>query len=230
MLVKSTSETKSTTPALFLQCSLTCFFSFDTPLLVCARNGHLKTCRLLLQCKADIEAKSVIGGYTPLHYATYNGHLEVCNLLLQAKANVEARDFGLQSPLTLAVIKGHLEICRLLLQTSKNWDRQLRSADSSGWTALHHAVRLNIGSVNTCRLLVESKADVAAIQRYITIPHVFFLFAQSVRCSDGKTALKVAIDLNRSEVVAFLRTVNAPDNGCSGSIVPLTRTIRKKFQ
>jgi hypothetical protein len=47
-------ETKSTTPALFLQCSLTCFFSFDTPLLVCARNGHLKTCRLLLQCKADM--------------------------------------------------------------------------------------------------------------------------------------------------------------------------------
>jgi hypothetical protein len=36
------------------------FFSYGTPLHVAARGGHLELCRLLLQFKADLEAKDLL--------------------------------------------------------------------------------------------------------------------------------------------------------------------------
>ena len=42
---------------LFAQVEIFVVFSQETPLLLSAMNGHLETCRLLLQCNADVDAK-----------------------------------------------------------------------------------------------------------------------------------------------------------------------------
>ena len=44
---------------LFAQVEIFFVFSQETPLLLSAMNGHLETCRLLLQCNADVDAKDI---------------------------------------------------------------------------------------------------------------------------------------------------------------------------
>jgi ankyrin repeat protein len=82
-------------------------------LLLAARLGHLETAQLLLQNKANIEAKDK-NDETPLHFASFNGHLEIVRLLLQNKANIEAKDEFGRTPLYLASLFGHSEIVRIL--------------------------------------------------------------------------------------------------------------------
>ncbi len=57
--------------------------------------------------------------------------------------------------------------------------------------ALHQSA--SYGHLEVCRLLVEAKADVAARHR-----------------SQNKTALTLAIDGNKADVVAYLRSIGAP--------------------
>jgi ankyrin repeat protein len=63
-----------------------------TPLIVAAENGRVDIVRLLLAKRADVNARSPIGGDTPLHRAALNGNVEVVRMLLAhgAKVNVRA--------------------------------------------------------------------------------------------------------------------------------------------
>ena len=83
----------------------------------------------------------------------------------------------------------------------------------SAETPLHeHAEN---GHLETCRLLIDSKADAAATTRYFTrgpharlplrcLPHI-------LHCSDGKTALRCAIEHSQDSVEAFLRSLGVPE-------------------
>ena len=119
-----------------------------------ACDGHLEACRLLLEAKAQVNAK-LINGKTSLMYAAENGHLEVCRLLLQAKAQIEAKDneYG-RTPLLYAVENSRLEVCRLLLQAKA----QVNVRDKVGWTPLMNAARGDDPEI--CRLLLQAGAEV----------------------------------------------------------------------
>ena len=81
----------------------------------------------------------------------------------------------------------------------------------SGDTALMYSAAQ--GHLEVCKLLVSSKADLAARDRCGRCQRCSrFSLNQShpLACSDGKTALKCAIDEKKSDVVAFLRGIGAP--------------------
>jgi hypothetical protein len=69
------------------------------------------------------------------------------------------------------------------------------------------------GHLEICKLLVSSKADLAARDRCGRCQRCsrFSLNqSQPLVCSDGKTALKCAMDRSKSDVVTFLRGIGAP--------------------
>ena len=81
----------------------------------------------------------------------------------------------------------------------------------SGSTPLH--ISAYYGHLETCKVLVSSKADLAARDRCGRCRCCSrFSLNQShpLACRDGKTALKWAMDGNKSAVVSFLRSVGAP--------------------
>ena len=57
-----------------------------------AGQGHVETARLLLDAKANVNAK-LTDGSTPLALASWKGHVEVVRLLLARGANFRVRCF-----------------------------------------------------------------------------------------------------------------------------------------
>ena len=82
-----------------------------TPLHCAASEGHEAVARLLLESKADVDAKDNDGS-TPLHCAAWGGHEAVARLLLESKAHVDAKDNDGRTPLYYA--KGKKAVVRLI--------------------------------------------------------------------------------------------------------------------
>jgi hypothetical protein len=89
---------------------------------------------------------------------------------------------------------------------------------SSGqYTALYLAAYN--GRTTACQLLIASNADVNATDRcaftfkfcYWFCCIILLLATHSPICSDGMTPLKRAIDMNKLDVVALLRSVGAAE-------------------
>jgi hypothetical protein len=81
----------------------------------------------------------------------------------------------------------------------------------SGYAPLHR-VTIAAGEVylQIARLLVESKADVAARDRCFSPPPISPSFTHYLPCSFGESALKHAINERKADVVAYLRSIGAP--------------------
>ncbi len=78
----------------------------------------------------------------------------------------------------------------------------------SKWTALHYSSRNN--DLDISRLLVEWKADVAARDKCRSPSRASQSFSHSLRCSDGRTALKRAIDWDKADIAEYLCSIDAP--------------------
>jgi hypothetical protein len=71
--------------------------------------------------------------------------------------------------------------------------------------------------VKVCQFLVavspRIKADVTSMDRCRRLPGAALSWSSThpLRCSRGRTPLKVAITSNKSDVAAFLRSVGAPE-------------------
>jgi ankyrin repeat protein len=67
---------------------------YGTPLHAASADGHLEIARLLLEHRADVNARA-INRETPLHVASRMGHVGIVRLLLEygADASVEADPF-----------------------------------------------------------------------------------------------------------------------------------------
>ena len=103
----------------------------------------------------------------------------------------------------------------------------------SGNTAL--ILSAEYGRLEVCKLLVSSKADLAARDRCGRCQRCSrFSLNQShpLACSNGYTALKGAMNRNKSDVVAFLRSIGAPQwlhaavtcNSCDNKIHVISQT------
>ena len=133
---------------------------------------------------------------TALHWAAGNGHLRVIPVLLSAGAEVDSKDKS--APTTE--------------KTALKFKYYSLMFFSVGQTALHCAAY--DGHLDSCRLLVEARADLSLRTRCCSRLRARSLCCRTPhtqRCSYGKTALNRAIQQNKADVVAFLRSVGAPE-------------------
>ena len=87
----------------------------DTPLHRAAWNGHTELVKMLLETKADVNARKRDGA-TPLYIASMRGHTEIVKLLLDNKADVNIGLTNGDTPLHTAVWNGHPEVVKILLE------------------------------------------------------------------------------------------------------------------
>jgi len=93
----------------------------QTALHVAALNNQMDVAKLLIENKADVNAKAN-NGSTPLHLAAGKGNTDVVVLLLASNADVNAVDNEGWSPMHSAVLYGHIDVEALL---SKNGGKDL---------------------------------------------------------------------------------------------------------
>ena len=135
-------------------------------------------------------------GETALHCAAEKGHPGVIQVLFSAGAEVNSKDMS--APTTEKTVVKFKYYSLMFF--------------SGGWTALHRAA-LN-GNLDSCRLLVEARADLSLRSRCCSRLRARSLCCRTPhtqRCRNGKTALKYAIEQKKADVVAFLRSVGAPE-------------------
>ena len=78
---------------------------FLTALHVAAHCGHVKIAKLLLDQKADVNARA-LNGFTPLHIACKKNRIKVIELLIKHGASKEATTESGLTPLQVASFMG----------------------------------------------------------------------------------------------------------------------------
>jgi len=157
-----------------------------TPLQLAVEYGHKDVAQLLLDNKADIDAKSY-GGWTALLNAVFGGHKDLVELLIANKADVNYKDNWGQTPLYVAAENGHTEIAALLLANKAD----VHAKDNDGLTPLHVAVSL--GHKDMAELLLANNADV------------------NVKDNKGRTPLSFAILRTNNVMMELLRQHGAKE-------------------
>jgi ankyrin repeat protein len=89
----------------------------ETALHWAARFGKAETAVLLLQTKADVNAKAE-SGITPLHLAAWGWHFATIRVLLKHGANIKEKDGRGDTPLDVACEKGKARIAQLMIEES----------------------------------------------------------------------------------------------------------------
>lgn len=90
-----------------------------------------------------------IYGMSPLHFATMSGSKNMVKILLENDVMIDIQDTSRRTPLIIASQNNDSDICKILLEKNAS----LRSFDSSGDSALHHACRGKF--INVVRLLLS---------------------------------------------------------------------------
>ena len=81
-----------------------------------AWSWHTEVVKVLLDNKADLNARRTDDGATALHTAAYSGHREIVKLLLDNKADVNARRTNDDAtPLYFAAQNGHTDVVKVLI-------------------------------------------------------------------------------------------------------------------
>jgi ankyrin repeat protein len=108
----------------------------ETPLVLAARNGDVRTVRDLVARGADPNEYAGVNSWTPLEHAVHKGQIGSVAALLDAGANPNRADPQGTTPLMMAAGYGYTDIVQLLLR--RGADARLR--DHDGATALDLAV------------------------------------------------------------------------------------------
>ena len=122
----------------------------STPLHMAAGCGCLEETRILLQYRANYDARDA-GHQTPLHHAASEGRPNVARLLLEHDVDVNAQDTTGSTPLHLASGNGTLEVVRLLVEHGADIDAE----DNNGMTALQIALAQPEGYHEVIKFLSE---------------------------------------------------------------------------
>ncbi|MEW9810211.1 MAG: ankyrin repeat domain-containing protein (plasmid) [Candidatus Symbiodolus clandestinus] len=156
-----------------------------TALHFAAEQGHLEMVQLLLNNRADIEARDRNSegrdNWTPLHLAAKNGHLAVVQELINRGAAVDSLDRSGSTALQLAAKFNHLKVVQYLVE-DRGADVTVK--DKSGLSIVAWAAKK--GHKAMVAYLANQKADINAVDRH------------------GMTAIQHAAKANQWEVVQYL--------------------------
>lgn len=157
------------------------------PLHEAAANGSIRTCNVLLEHKADLEATTPSG--TALHFAVSENREKTVDALLKRGANVNAANAKGVTPLMFACLMNKPVVAKELLAAHAD----LAVAIAGGITALHMAAET--GATEIVRLFLTTRgADDAA--------------AAANRTSDaGAVPLQHAAGKGHRDVVTLLQPV-----------------------
>ena len=141
--------------------------------------------RRQLRERPELAGQWAHDGWTPLHLAAFFGHRQAAEALLDAGADMLAvsRNDEANVPINAAAAGRRNEVVRLLVDRGCPVDA--RGTDG-GYTALHLAA--HDGNVDLVRFLLSRGADTA------------------LRTGNGKTALDLAREEGKGEVVTLLAT------------------------
>ena len=177
---------------------------FVTPLIIAAHNEHLKSVKILLRYKADVEDRGtlklgdyVIEGCTPLWAAAVSGRLDVVKLLIERNADVDGRTSTDSTPLRAAAHQGHLDVVRCLVE---------RGADVNARTqydATPIMAACNYGHLSIITYLINKGAFV------------------DLQAKDGNTALHYAVKMGHLEIVSQLLSLGASQLPSNQGLTPL---------
>ncbi|KAI9652012.1 MAG: hypothetical protein M1831_007253 [Alyxoria varia] len=165
------------------------------------QNHHLEVLKSLVEAGADLESRSM-DDWTPLMHACYNGDLWIVKYLLVKGAHVESTSQRDESPMLLAAARGHLEVCKVLVQAGAlpetTWAAKKQSEELSSYVQT---------SIERTSLLGWTPLMVACQGGHIDI--VRYLLSEGgnleTKSPFGKTALAIARETGRSEIVELLQ-------------------------
>ena len=159
-------------------------FGPRSALHLAAGEGHLEVVKLLLEAKANREARDS-EDRTALLLAANSGHAETVKLLLEVGADKGVFDSYDMTALHIAAGNGHAAVVKLLLEAGA----ETEAVTDQSWTALHCAAAF--GRTEVVKLLLEAGAEKEAVT------------------DQSWTALHCAAAFGRTEVVKLLLEAGA---------------------
>ena len=192
--------------------------------------NHADVVQVLIDAGADIETQEK-KGRSPLHKASSSGALNVVKVLVEAGADVCVTDNLGRTCVALASHLGHTETVRYLAGLK---EVDLEHADSTGRTALSHAVVANHADV--VEVLIAAGADIETRDNHDRTPllvasqcgnlrvvEVFAKAGADVCVTDNKrrTCLTLAAASGHTETVRYLTGLedvgvnHSGDEGCT---------------
>jgi cytohesin len=203
------------------------------PMHQAAYFGEIDKVRSSLGAGADINQKD-IAKYTPLHCAVLGRNREIVQLLIENGADVNTRDCAYATPLFWACDRGYLDIVKLLVDNGAevntgafrrlHWGPRL----IDNYSNLHIAAR--VGHADVVEYLLVKGADIDAkcsrsnneestpLHLAVRAGHVEVvrhLLAKGanlkLKIKDGLTALDLAKQEKRTEIIKLLQSHGAKD-------------------
>lgn len=178
-----------------------------TPLHEAAANGSIRTCNLLLEHKAQLEATTPSG--TALHFAVSENREKTAEMLIKRGANVNAVNSKGVTPLMFACLMNKPVVAKELLVANAD----LTITITGGITALHMASET--GATDIVKLFLETRGEDAKV-------------AANLKSDAGAVPLQHAAGKGHHEVVTLLQPLT---NGYEGIELDVILTEeREKFE
>ncbi|CAG2252313.1 unnamed protein product [Mytilus edulis] len=183
----------------------------DTPLTCAARRGHINICEALLDANAFINETTSSVQQTPLLLAIENDHTELVEFLLLNGADVQIADNVNITPLYAAIKGQNVYMVDKLIQAG--CDINIGSQDHAPIFLSARLGRLDIVKILSqagCDINIANKYGVTPLYESVHKGHFPVTGADlRLRTQQGLTALHLAMEMNRYQVVEYFLTKGA---------------------